>query len=187
MRSVSVSVWLLSHSCIELRWKSVMKFGGNSYLKQSGDPPSLLLDLQGSDYFILRPEIGAVQYLRYLSPGSLANIGWKLRTSELVAICTFFLFCLLPLLFDWSSPISLKCSHQQAGVACNHLDWETTRTKPAPRHGQGPSDRPRDSRRSGPVCQTWPGEGRQETEMRGQGWGQARTGEMSCLLLDCRV
>ena len=68
-------------------------------------------------------------------------------------------------------------------MACNHLDWETTRTKPGPRRGPGQSDRPRESRRSGPVCQTWPGEGRQETE----GPGQVRSGEMSCLLLQWRL
>lgn len=61
-----------------------------SYLKQSGDPLCLLLDLQGSDYFILRPKIGAVQYLRYLSPGSLEILEKNLNLDKLVSI---FIFC----------------------------------------------------------------------------------------------
>ena len=68
-----------------------------SYLKQSGDPLSLLLDLQGSDYFILRPKIGAVQYLRYLIPGRLENIGETQNLSQLVfsALCFTFIVWLI--------------------------------------------------------------------------------------------
>lgn len=72
----------------------------NSYSKQSGNALRLLPDLQGSDYFILGPKIGAVEYLRYLILGSLENIGQKtVCLIKLIWICIFcvvlfHLYCL---------------------------------------------------------------------------------------------